>query len=107
MLKRKASSPYPALVDRFVAYAKVHTQSDDKSDTYPSTARQFDLARVLAEELRAVGLSDAQVDEHCYVTASLPATPGCERVPAIAFIAHMDTYAEVSGENVKPVFHEN
>jgi tripeptide aminopeptidase len=107
MLKRKAGSAFPTLVDRFVAYAKVHTQSDDQSDTYPSTARQFDLARMLVDELKAIGLSDAQVDEHCYVTATVPATPGCENVPAIAFIAHMDTYPEVSGENVQPVFHKN
>jgi len=107
MLKRQADSPFPSLVDRFVAYAKVHTQSDDKSDTYPSTARQFDLARILVDELKAVGLTDAAVDEHCYVTATLPATPGLENVPVIAFIAHMDTYPEVSGENVKPTFHEN
>ena len=107
MLKRKADSPFPSLIDRFVTYAKIHTQSDDQSDTYPSTARQFDLARRLVDELQAIGLKNAQVDEHCYVTASLPATPGCENVPVIAFIAHMDTYPEVSGENVKPVFHEN
>jgi tripeptide aminopeptidase len=107
MLKRKSDSSFPTLVDRFVAYAKVHTQSDDKSDSYPSTDRQFDLARILVDELKDIGLNDARVDEHCYVTASLPATPGCENVPVIAFIAHMDTYPEVSGENVKPTFHEN
>jgi len=107
MLKRKADSPFPSLVDRFVAYAKVHTQSSEESDTYPSTERQFDLARILVDELKAIGLADAAVDEHCYVTASLPASPGCEKVPAIAFISHMDTYPEVSGENVVPTFHEN
>lgn len=107
MLKRAADSSFPSLVDRFVAYAKVHTQSSEESDTYPSTAIQFDLAKILVEELKAVGLNDAQVDEHCYVTATLPASPGCENVPAIAFIAHMDTYPEVSGKDVKPTFHEN
>jgi len=107
MLKRHADSPFPSLVDRFVAYVKVHTQSDDASETYPSTARQFDLARILVDELKALGLKDAAVDEHCYVTATLPASRGFEQVPAIAFIAHMDTYPEVSGENVIPTFHEN
>ena len=107
MLKRKADSPFPSLVDRFVAYAKVHTQSDEESDAYPSTERQFDLARILVEELKAIGLADAAVDDNCYVTASLAASPGCEKVPAIAFISHMDTYPEVSGENVIPTFHEN
>lgn len=106
MLKRKSGSPFPSLVDRFVAYAKVHTQSSEDSQTYPSTARQFDLARILVDELKAIGLADAAVDEHCYVTATLPASRGCEKVPVIAFIAHMDTYPEVSGENVIPTFHE-
>ncbi len=107
MLQRSADSPFPSLVDRFVKYAKVNTQSSDESDTYPSTERQFDLARILVEELKELGLEDAAVDDNCYVTATLPATPGCEKVPAIAFLAHVDTYPEVSGENVNPVFHEN
>ncbi len=107
MLQRKPGSPFPGLVDRFVTYAKMHTTSSEESETYPSTARQFDLARLLVGELQALGLKDAAVDEHCYVTATLPATPGCEKVPVIAFIAHMDTYPEVSGENVVPTFHPN
>jgi tripeptide aminopeptidase len=107
MLDRNAASEFPTLVDRFVTYAKIHTTSDEASETYPSTERQFDLARLLVDELKAVGLSDAGVDDNCYVTATLPASPGCEKVPAIAFISHMDTYPEVSGENVVPTFHEN
>ncbi len=107
MLDRKAGSPFPSLVDRFVSYAKVHTTSSEESDTYPSTERQFDLARILVGELKALGLSDASVDDNCYVTATLPASPGLEDVPVIAFISHMDTYPEVSGENVVPTFHEN
>jgi len=107
MLDRKSDSQFPTLVDRFVKYAKVHTTSSEESDTYPSTERQFDLARILVDELKAVGLSDAAVDENCYVTATLPASPGCENVPVISFISHMDTYPEVSGENVVPTFHEN
>lgn len=107
MLERKPGSPFPGLVDRFVTYAKIHTTSSDSSETYPSTARQFDLARLLVSELQALGLKDAAVDENCYVTATLPASPGCQKVPVIAFIAHMDTYPEVSGENVVPTFHPN
>jgi tripeptide aminopeptidase len=107
MLERKADSQFPSLVDRFVKYAKIHTTSSEESDTYPSTERQFDLARILVDELKELGLADAAVDDNCYVTASLPATPGCENVPVIAFISHMDTYPEVSGENVVPTFHEN
>jgi len=107
MLERKPDSPFPGLVDRFVTYARIHTTSAEDSDTYPSTLRQFDLARLLVDELKDLGLANAAVDEHCYVTASVPASPGCEKVPAIAFISHMDTYPEVSGENVVPTFHEN
>ena len=79
MLKRDDNSQFPSLVDRFVSYAKVHTTSVEDSDTYPSSVIQFDLARILVEELKAVGLTDAAVDENCYVTATLPATPGCDR----------------------------
>ncbi|MCP4293556.1 MAG: peptidase T [bacterium] len=107
MLDRKANSPFPTLVDRFVSYCKVHTTSCEESDTYPSTERQFDLAKILVNELKALGLQDAAVDDNCYVTATLVASPGCEKVPTIAFMAHMDTYPEVSGENVVPTFHEN
>ncbi|PID78727.1 peptidase T [bacterium DOLZORAL124_64_63] len=107
MLQRRPDSSFPSLVERFVAYAKVHTTSVEDSETYPSSERQFDLARILVDELKALGLNDAAVDDNCYVTATLPASPGCEQVPAIAFISHMDTYPEVSGENVVPTFHEN
>jgi len=107
MLERKPDSPFPSLTERFVKYARVHTTSSEESETYPSTERQFDLARILVEELKELGLDDAAVDEHCYVTATLPATPDCEDVPAIGFLAHVDTYPEVSGENVDPIFHEN
>ncbi len=107
MLQRKSDSRYPTLVDRFLKYVKVHTTSAEGSDTYPSTQRQFDLARILVEELQELGLKDAAVDDHCYVTATLPANfAGGEKVPAIGFIAHVDTYPEVSGENVQPVMHE-
>ncbi len=107
MLDRKPDSRFPSLVDRFVSYAKIHTTSSEESETYPSTERQWDLARILVDELKALGLDDVAVDEHCYVTATLPASPGLENVPVVAFIAHMDTYPEVSGENVVPTFHEN
>ena len=108
MLERKSNSPFPSLIDRFVKYAKIHTTSSEESETYPSTERQFDLAKILVEELKELGLADVSVDEHCYVTATLPANfPGGEKVPHIAFLSHMDTYPEVSGENVVPTFHEN
>ncbi len=107
MLDRKPGSRFPTVVERFVKYAKIHTTSKEGSDTYPSTARQLDLARELVQELKDLGLADAAVDQYGYVTATLPANfPAGGKVPVIAFIAHMDTYPEVSGENVKPTFHE-
>ena len=107
MLQRKNDSRFPTVVDRFVKYVQIHTSSKEGSETYPSTACQLDLARVLVEELKALGLKDAGMDEHGYVTATLPANfPGGDKVPVLGFIAHMDTYPEVSGENVKPLRHE-
>ncbi len=93
--------------ERLLKYARVYTTSDPLSGEHPSTARQFDLARQLVEELKALGVANAFVDEHCYVYGSLPATPGCEDKPALGFIAHMDTSPDASGENVKPILHEN
>lgn len=85
----------------FLRYVKINTQSDEASDSSPSTQNQFDLARILVEELKALGLQDVSLDEHCYVMASLPATVDKD-VPKIGLLAHMDTSPEVSGENVKP-----
>ncbi|NTV03573.1 peptidase T [bacterium] len=108
MLERKPGSKFPTLVERFVAYARMDTQAKESSDTYPSSPGQLVLAARLAEELKALGLSDAAVDEHGYVTGSLPASDtAAAKVPTIAFISHMDTYPEVSGKDVQPVFHEN
>jgi len=108
MLERKANSRFPSLTDRFVKYVKIHTSSKENSDTYPSTACQLDLARELVKELLELGVKDAALDEHGYVTATLPGNfGGADKVPAVGFIAHVDTYPEVSGENVKPTFHQN
>ena len=93
--------------ERLLQYVRVHTTSDPNSGTHPSSARQFDLARMLVEELKTLGVEDAFVDEHCYVYGTLPATPGCEGKPALGLIAHMDTANDASGENVQPVLHEN
>ena len=90
--------------ERFLQYAVIHTRSDDASAAVPSTARQFDLARLLAEQLRTLGAADAAVDGHCYVYGSLPATPGREHVPPLGFIAHMDT-ADYEAACVRPVLH--
>lgn len=93
--------------ERLIRYAQVHTTSDPDSQTCPTTARQFDLAYKLVEELKNIGVSDARVDEFCYVYGTIPATHGCEDKPAIGLIAHMDTAPDASGENVKPMLHEN
>lgn len=88
--------------ERLLRYVKVYTTSDPDSATHPTTERQFDLARMLVEELRELGLADARVDEHCYVYATLPATSGYEAAKGLGFIAHMDTAPDAPGEGVNP-----
>ena len=87
--------------ERFLRYVRIDTQSDEDSETYPSTAKQLDLLRLLRDELEAIGLQDAAIDEHGYVTATIPATVERE-VPTIAFFAHVDTAREVTGAGVEP-----
>ena len=93
------------VLDRFLRYVQYDTQSDEQSTTYPSTGKQLVLLRDLAAELRTLGLSDAAIDEHGYVTATIPASSGDANVPAIGFIAHVDTSPEMSGAGVKPIVH--
>lgn len=95
------------VIDRFIRYIKIDTQSVRKSESYPSTAKQLDLARLLARELKELGLDDASIDAYGYVTASLPANIDRKDVPVIGFLAHMDTSPDLSGENVNPQFIEN
>lgn len=92
--------------ERFMNYAKVHTMSDEHSGQSPSAPRELDLARILVEELRSVGVEDAYVTQTGYVYGHLPATEGCENAPALGFVAHMDTAPAFSGENVRPILHE-
>jgi len=87
--------------ERFLRYVRFDTQSDEDSESYPSTAKQLELLQHLLGELQALGLADAAIDEHGYVTATLPATVDRE-MPTIAFFAHVDTARECSGANVKP-----
>ena len=91
--------------ERFLNYVQYDTASDEKSDTCPSTARQLTLARALAEELKGLGVSDARVDEHGYVYASIPAN--AEDRPAIGLIAHMDVVDCVPSAPVKPAIIED
>ena len=86
---------------RFLRYVRIDTRSDEDSDTYPSTPGQLDLLRLLRDELEQIGLADVAMDEHGYVTGTLPATVDHE-IPTIAFFAHVDTAREVSGAGVSP-----
>ncbi|MBN2070584.1 MAG: peptidase T [Candidatus Krumholzibacteriota bacterium] len=94
------------LTDRFLEYVKIDTKSSEDSETNPTTAVQFDLARKLVEELKELGLEDASVDENCYVMATLPANIDV-KVPVIGFIAHMDTSPDMSGSGVKARIIDN
>jgi tripeptide aminopeptidase len=87
--------------ERFLRYVRIDTQSDEDSESYPSTAKQLDLLRLLVDELNELGLDDVAIDDHGYVTATLPSTVAHE-TQTIAFFAHVDTAREVSGANVNP-----
>lgn len=90
------------VVERFLKYVGFDTQSDENSGESPSTGKQKILGAALAEELSALGLHNAHMDEHGYVYGWLPASPGCEGIPCVGLIAHMDTSPDAPGEGVKP-----
>ena len=92
------------VAERFLRYVQIDTQSDPQSTSYPSTEKQKDLGRVLVQELKDAGLSDADLDEFGYVYASLPANTD-KTVPVICFCAHMDTAPDCTGTGVKPIVH--
>ncbi len=96
-----------SVLERFLRYVIVDTQSAEGSSTYPSTLKQLVLLDQLVAELRAIGLVDAARDEHGYVMATIPATSKKSGVPVIGFLAHVDTSPEMSGLNVKPIIHRN
>ena len=93
--------------ERFLNYVPVWTTSDETSDTVPSADRELVLARMLVEEMKGLGIADARVDDKGYVYGHIPATPGCEDKPSLGLVAHMDTVADASGENVKPQIIED
>ncbi|MCC6550028.1 MAG: peptidase T [Ignavibacteriaceae bacterium] len=93
-------------VDRFLKYVTIDTQSDENSTSFPSTEKQKDLSRLLVEELLALGVKDAAMDEWGYVTGTVPGNT-TKNVPVIGFISHVDTSPAVSGANVKPMIHKN
>ena len=100
-----------ALLERFLRYVKIDTQSrEEVEDKFPSTEKQKELSKLLVKELRELGLEDAEMDEYGYVMATLPSNLSegeRSKVPAIGFIAHVDTSPEVSGKDVKPIIHRN
>ena len=95
-----------ALLKRFISYVTTYTESDPNSDTTPSTACQWDLARQLRDELEAMGMSEVSIDEHAYVMASLPSNVDHD-VPVIGFISHFDTTPDFTGKDVKPQIWKN
>ena len=94
------------IIDRFIKYAKIDTQSDESSNETPSTKKQFDLARIVEQEMKEMGLEDVSLDDKCYLMATLPAN--CDKdLPTIGFVAHFDTSPDMSGNNVNPQIVEN
>ena len=103
------SSPLAAglsddVLERFLRYVRIDTQAQEDSDTYPSTAKQLDLSRLLVTELAEIGLDDIELTEHGYVFATLPGTDGA---PVIGLIAHVDTTPDSPGADVVPIVHED
>ncbi len=97
-------SRYPELKERFLRYVSFDTQSDETSESFPSTDKQLILLNYLAEQMRGLGLKDVTVDKFGYVMATIPASEGYELRPVIGLLAHVDTSPEVSGANIKPQF---
>jgi len=107
----KKRADFPSLVDRFLNYVKIDTQSEENTGSRPSTAKQHDLLDLLIEELQALGLEDVEKTDYAAVMATLPANlpehRAPEKVPTVGFIAHVDTYHGTSGANVKPTILKN
>lgn len=100
------------VLDKLLRYVKIDTQSDPNSETTPSTQKQFDLANLLVKELKEMGVKDVQVDENCYVYATIPSNiPDGDskygKIPAVGFVAHVDTSPDSSGKDVKPQIIQN
>ena len=96
-----------SLTERFLKYVQIDTQSDPFSETHPSTNKQFDLANVLVEELKDLGIKEVEVDEFCYGYDTINGNSEKKNTPKIMFCSHMDTAPDCSGRNVKPIIHVN
>ncbi len=94
------------LKKRFLRYISIDTQSSEESETTPSTAKQFDLAKVVKSEMEALGLKDVSLDDKCYLMGTLPSNTD-KKIPVIGFLSHFDTSPDMSGANVKPQIIEN
>ncbi len=94
------------IIKRFISYVTIDTESDPESNTTPSTKKQWDLANKLAEELKAIGMQDVDIDENAYIMATLPSNLEYH-APTIGFISHFDTSPDFTGAHVKPQIHEN
>ena len=94
------------IIDRFISYVTIDTESDPNSDTTPSTAKQWDLANTLAKELKTIGLKDVTIDDNAYIMATLPSNVDHD-VPTIGFVSHFDTTPDFTGANVKPQIVED
>ncbi len=94
------------IIDRFVKYVTIDTESDPNNPKFPSTEKQWDLARVLEQELKEIGMEDVELDENCYLMATLPSNIDYD-VPTIGFVAHIDTSPDFTGANVKPQIHHD
>ena len=94
------------IIDRFISYVTIDTESDPNSDTTPSTAKQWDLANTLVKELKTIGLKDVTIDDNAYIMATLPSNVDHD-VPTIGFVSHFDTTPDFTGANVKPQIVED
>jgi tripeptide aminopeptidase len=92
--------------ERFMRYVQADTQSDPLSNTYPTTEKQKNLSKILVEELKQIGIADAEMDEYGYVYATIPSNTN-KKVPVVCFCAHVDTAPDASGTGVKPILHKN
>ena len=102
--------PAEGVVDRFLRYVRIDTQSKEGESTTPSTEKQWTLARLLADELRELGARDVRVSEYCMVYATIPGNlpnDSAAKVPVVGFLAHVDTSPALSGTSVKPIIHRN
>tara|TARA_R110000787_G_scaffold167495_4_gene280431 strand:+ start:419 stop:1660 length:1242 start_codon:yes stop_codon:yes gene_type:complete len=94
------------IINRFISYVTVDTESDPYNPAFPSTEKQWDLAKILVKELTDIGMSDITLDENCYIMATLPSTIDY-KVPTIGFVSHIDTTPDFTGANVNPQIHHN